>query len=126
MEDYGEAMQPLFNQIIEDNNDFVPNFELQYDDELSVLQSSQEKIDKLIQEQRSGKTEPYNKIVIYLACSVCTGKFQTSVFYVRTERSEVRTVKTSVWYFPVQTSRSLNNLLVLHQWIGLYIWFVNS
>ena len=26
--------------------------------------------------------KPYNKIVIYLACSDCTGNYQTSVFYV--------------------------------------------
>jgi hypothetical protein len=43
----------------------------------------------------------YNKPIIDLACSVCTVKYQTSVFFI---------LKNSVWYFTVQTSRLVNNL----------------
>jgi hypothetical protein len=39
--------------------------------------------------------QPYNKPIIDLACSVCTVKYQTSV-----------------WYFTVQTSRSVNKPLL--------------
>ncbi len=48
--------------------------------------------------------QPYNKPIIDLACSVCTVKHQSSVFKMF--------LKTSVWYFTVQTSRSVNKPLV--------------
>ena len=38
----------------------------------------------------------YNKRIINLVCSVCTEKYQISVFFVRTSLRSVRTVKTSV------------------------------
>ena len=38
---------------------------------------------------------------------VITGKYQTSVFYVRTD-------KASVWYFPVMTALSVNKKLVVN------------
>ena len=44
----------------------------------------------------------YNKPLINLDRFVITGEYQTSVFY-------VRTVKSSVWYFPVLTALSVNN-----------------
>lgn len=43
----------FYDHIFDENNDFMPNFELQDDD---VLSSSQENIDKFIQEQRSNNT----------------------------------------------------------------------
>ena len=71
-------------------------------------QNSQEQID-------FSDKRPHNKRFINLACSICTGKYQTSVFFARTSLRSVRTVKTSVWYFPVQTSHSVNNILLLCQ-----------
>ena len=45
---------------------------------------------------------------------VITGKYQTSVFYVRTSPYGLgRTVKTSVWYFPVMTALSVNKKLFM-------------
>jgi hypothetical protein len=44
--------------------------------------------------------QPYNKPIIDLACSVCTVKYQTSVFCMVTSLlcRSVHTKKTSVWY----------------------------
>ena len=55
--------------------------------------------------------KPYNKALINLNRLVITGKYQTSVFYVRTlpyGLASVRTVNTSFWYFPVMTALSAN------------------
>ena len=53
-------------------------------------------------------TQPYNKRIIDFACSVWTVKYQTSVFL-----HWPRLLKISVWYFTVQTPRSVNNPLLL-------------
>ena len=50
--------------------------------------------------------KPYNKCLINLICSICTGKYLHSVF------SHRKTTKTSGKYFPVQTSRSVNRPLI--------------
>ena len=54
-----------------------------------------------------------NKLLINLACSVCTEKYGTSVFlYKPRPTGSVCTKKTSVRHFSVQTSRSVNKKLV--------------
>jgi hypothetical protein len=56
---------------------------------------------------------PYNKLCINLACSACTEKYRTSVFlYKPRPLGSVCTKKTSVRYFSVQTSRSVNKKLI--------------
>ena len=65
--------------------------------------------------------QPFNKTIIDLPCSVCTVKYQTSVFLYLT-----------VWYFTVQTSRQPRKpgsvLLVAERTIsyGIYETFFNS
>ena len=55
---------------------------------------------------------PYNKLFTNLASSSRTGEYWPSVVFVRTERSEVRTVTTSGQYSPVRPSRSVSKRLV--------------
>ena len=57
---------------------------------------------------------PYNKLFINLACSVCTGNYRTSAFsYWPRPAGSICTKNTSVRYFSVQTSRSVNKKLLL-------------
>ena len=57
---------------------------------------------------------PYNKLFINLACLVFTEKYRTSVFlYKPRPTGSVCTKKTSVQYFSVKTSRSVNKKLLL-------------
>ena len=57
---------------------------------------------------------PYDKLLINLTCSVSTGKYWTSVFlYKPRPTCSVCTKKTSIRYFSVQTSRSVNNKKLL-------------
>jgi hypothetical protein len=54
------------------------------------------------------------KLFIYLACSVCAEKYRTSVFlYKPRPTGSVCTKKTSVRYFSVQTSHSVNKKLFI-------------
>ena len=55
---------------------------------------------------------PYNKQLNNLACSSRTVEYWPSVVFVRTERSEVRTVTTSVQYSPVRPLRSVSKRLL--------------
>ena len=55
---------------------------------------------------------PYNKLLTNLACSSRTGEYWPSVFFVRTEHSEVRTATTSGQYSPVRPSRSVSKRLL--------------
>jgi hypothetical protein len=56
---------------------------------------------------------PYNKLFINLACSVFTEKYRTSVFlYKPRPTGSVCTKETSVRYFSVKTSRSVNKKLI--------------
>ena len=52
---------------------------------------------------------------------VITGKSQTEVLAVRTERSEVRTNKTEVWDFPVMTERTRLISYLLYGFFQKYI-----
>ena len=53
-------------------------------------------------------------IINILACSVCTEKYRTSVFFYKPRPTgSVCTEKTSVRYFSVQTSRSVNKKLLI-------------
>jgi hypothetical protein len=55
----------------------------------------------------------YNKLFINLACSVCTEKYRTKVFlYKPRPTGSVCTKMTSVRYFSVQTSCSVNKKLI--------------
>jgi len=56
---------------------------------------------------------PYNKLLTNLAFSSRTGEYWPLVVFVRTKRSEVRTVTTSSQYSPVQPSRSVSTRLVI-------------
>ena len=57
---------------------------------------------------------PYNKLFINLSCLVFTEKYGTSVFlYKPRPMGSICTKKTSVQYFSVQTSRSVNKKLVI-------------
>ena len=55
---------------------------------------------------------PYNKLLTNLAFSNRTGEYWPSIVFVRTERSEVRTVTTSGQYSPVRPSRSVSKRLL--------------
>ena len=63
--------------------------------------------------------KPYNKCLINLVCSVCSGKDLPSVFLVQTSllRRSVCT-KTTGKYFPVQISDSVNKLSVYYRDMG--------
>ena len=64
---------------------------------------------------------PYNKLFINLACSIFTEKYRTSVFlYKPRPTGSVCTKKTSVRYFSVKTSRSVNKKLVITHVYSLY------
>ena len=66
--------------------------------------------------------QPYNKPIIDLACSVCTVKYQTSVFCMDVAPSSLGPYKnTSVWYFTVQTSRSVNKPFLQNHYIFLWL-----
>ena len=52
---------------------------------------------------------PYNKLLTNRACSGRSGEYWPSVVFVRTERSEVRTVTILGQYSPVRPSRSVSN-----------------
>jgi hypothetical protein len=66
-------------------------------------------------EKLTDSVQPYNKPIIDLACSVCTVKYQTSVFCMDLAPSPLGPYwKTSVRYFTVQTSRSVNKPLLFH------------
>ena len=54
---------------------------------------------------------PYDELLTNRACSGCTGEYWPSVVFVRTERSEVRTVTTSGQYSPVRPSHLFSNRL---------------
>ena len=57
---------------------------------------------------------PYNKLFINFACSVYTEKYRTSVLlYKPRPTGSVCSKKTSVRYFSVQTSRSVNKKLII-------------
>ena len=57
---------------------------------------------------------PYNKLVINLACSECAEKYRISVFlYKPRPPGSVCAKKTWVYYFSVQTSRSVNKNLII-------------
>ena len=55
---------------------------------------------------------PYNKLLTNLASSSRTGEYWSSVVFVRTERSEVRTKTTEGQYSPVRLSRSVSKRLI--------------
>ena len=63
---------------------------------------------------------PYNKQFTNLACLSRTVEYWPSIVFVRTERSEVRTVTTSVQYSPVRPSRSVSKRSIF------YLYFKNA
>ena len=68
--------------------------------------------------REENEPKPYNKCLMNLVCSVCTGKCLLSFFSHRPRSFDAQSVglKTSGKYFPIQSSHSANNPLIMNEW----------
>ncbi len=66
-------------------------------------------------------TKPYNKSLINLVCSVCTGKFAFGFYRTDLAPSSLGLYENLKQYFPVQTSHSVNKSLIHRNFMILLV-----